>query len=224
MRRVLKSLLVPSGRRERRILFGPAAGLRMELDPASELRYWLGAHEAELAKHFRRLVRPGTRCFDVGGALGYHALFLARLSGEPVVVFEPGAEWPERIDRALKRNGLSGTVEQVFIGAEAGGDVTTIDAMADRHFVPDFIKMDIEGAEIDALKGAETTLAARRPDMIVEVHGAGVERQCLEILDRHGYFPHIVNPRTWLKEYRPLDNNRWLVCKGRARSSKPAPT
>lgn len=215
MRRWLKSLLIPSGLRERRILFGPAAGLRLELDPARDLRFWLGVYEAELARHFRRLVRPGSRCFDIGGAEGYHALFLARLSETPVVVFEPGAEWPDKIRHALARNGLNGEIEPLFIGAEAGDGATTIDAMTDRHFIPDFIKMDIEGAEADALAGAEATLAARMPHLIIEVHGHDVERQCIAILERHGYRPHIVNPRRWLKEHRPIENNRWLVCEGR---------
>ena len=111
MRRWLKSHLMPSGTRERRILLGPAAGLRMDLDPARELRFWLGVYEAELAKHFRRMVRPSMRCFDIGGAEGYHALFLARLSEMPVVVFEPGEEWTEKICSTLARNGLRGEVE-----------------------------------------------------------------------------------------------------------------
>ena len=97
MRRWLKSHVMPSGTRERRILLGPAAGLRMDLDPARELRFWLGVYEAELAKHFRQMVQPSMRCFDIGGAEGYHALLLARLSEMPVVVFEPGEEWTEKI-------------------------------------------------------------------------------------------------------------------------------
>ena len=71
------------------------------------------------------------------------------------------------------------------------------------------------GAEVDALAGAEETLAVRRPHMIVEVHGYEVERRCLDILERYGYEPQIVNPRKWLKEHRPIANNRWLVCAGR---------
>ena len=215
MRRWLKSYVMPSGTRERRILLGPAAGLRMDLDPARELRFWLGVYEAELAKHFRRMVQPSMRCFDIGGAEGYHALFLARLSEMPVVVFEPGEEWTEKICSTRARNGLQGKVEPLFIGAKENGNVTTIDAMAEKHFVPDFIKMDIEGAEVDALAGAEETLAVRRPHMIVEVHGYEVERRCLDILERYGYEPQIVNPRKWLKEHRPIAKNRWLVCAGR---------
>jgi len=215
MRALAKKILMPTGRRERRILLGPAAGLRMELDLASEFRYWLGIYEAELAKYFGRLIQPGSRCFDVGGALGYHALVMARLSQRPVVVFEPGAGWPERIDRALARNDMSGRVEPVFVGGTIGDDVTTIDAMAEKHFVPDFIKMDIEGAEVEALEGAEKTLSTHQPAMIIEVHGVEVERQCLETLDRYDYRLRVINPRTWLKEYRPIENNRWLVCQGR---------
>lgn len=216
MRHWLKSVLLPSGTRERRILFGPAAGLTMQIDPATDIRFWLGIHEAELARHFRRLVYPGARSFDVGGAEGYQALMMARLSGQPVIVFEPGPEWRDIVAGNMERNGFQAVFEQVFVGAAMADGVTTIDAMAEKHFVPDFIKMDIEGAETDALTGAAGVLATRRPHMIIEVHGAEVERRCLDILGGHGYSPRIVNPRWWLKEHRPLANNRWLICEGNA--------
>lgn len=132
----------------------------MDLNPARELRFWLGVYEAELAKHSRRMVQPNMRCFDIGGAEGYHTLFLARLSEMPVVVFEPGEELTEKICGTLARNDLRGEVEPLFIGAQANGNVTTIDAMTEKHFVPDFIKMDIEGAEVDALAGTQTLHSA----------------------------------------------------------------
>ena len=215
MRDFMKRHLLPSAVRPRRILFGPAAGAVMEIDPASEFRMWLGLIEAELSRHFRRLVYRGARCFDIGGAAGYHAVMLAKLSGERVAVFEPGAGWPEKIERELARNGLEGVVAPVLIGSSVSDGCTTIDQAARTIFTPDFVKMDIEGAEAEALKGASAVLSSRKPHLIVEVHGAEVERQCLELLGGHGYSPTIVNPRGFLKEYRPIENNRWLVCEGR---------
>ena len=219
MRRWIKHTLMPTDIRRRRILFGPAAGLTMRIDPVTDLRFWAGIHKAELARHFRRLVTPGACGFDIGGAEGYQALMMARLSGQPVVVFEPGAEWRNIVAENMERNGFQAIFEQVFVGATPDDEVATIDAMAEKHFTPDFIKMDIESAEADALAGAAVVLASRKPHMIIEVHGTEVERTCPEILAGHGYRPQIVNPRWWLKEHRPLENNRWLICEGRAPTS-----
>ncbi|MGH9480159.1 MAG: FkbM family methyltransferase [Terriglobales bacterium] len=38
---------------------------------------------------------------------------------------------------------------------------------------PDFIKIDVEGMELDVLCGAEQTLARSRPQILVEIHGCG---------------------------------------------------
>jgi hypothetical protein len=218
MRDLMKKFLLPSTTRPRRILSGPAAGLMLEIDPKREFRLWLGLYEAELSRHFHRLIYPGARCFDIGGAEGYHSIMLARLSGEPVAVFEIGTEWIDKIERELSRNGLRGDVIPEFVGDRVGDGFTTIDAAAERFFVPDFIKMDIEGSEADALAGACNVLCKRMPNMIIEVHGLDIENRCLEILASHGYRPEIVSPRSFLAEHRPIPHNRWLICEG-----KPSP-
>src|SRR5260370_813462 len=54
-------------------------------------------------------------------------------------------------------------------GAPVSG--TTIDAFcASSCVVPDLIKIDIEGFEIHALRGARQTLAGQRPIVLVEMH------------------------------------------------------
>ncbi len=215
MRALLKHLLLPSGTKRRRIRFGPAAGLSIEVDPQQDVRLWLGLLEAELHPHFHRLAYPGARCFDIGAAEGYHAIMLAKLSGQPVLAFEPANVWVEKTRDELASNGLSGEVMQVLVGAQVADGMISIDQAAQDRFVPDFIKMDIEGAEVDALTGAEHVLANRKPHLIIETHGAALEQQCIAILKRHGYAPTVVHPRTWLAEYRPMAHNRWLVCEGR---------
>jgi len=55
---------------------------------------------------------------------------------------------------------------------------------------PQFIKMDIEGAEFDALSGARECLARHRPVLYVSMHEnhlPGVERKCLDLLAQLDY-------------------------------------
>ena len=50
--------------------------------------------------------------------------------------------------------------------------------------------MDVEGAEFEALVGAERLLNTRHPPMYLEthnLHNPGVDRQCLDFLGRAGY-------------------------------------
>jgi FkbM family methyltransferase len=53
--------------------------------------------------------------------------------------------------------------------------------------LPDVVKVDVEGAEAMALHGANHLLSTRKPRLAVELHGAEVARQALQILWSHGY-------------------------------------
>jgi FkbM family methyltransferase len=48
---------------------------------------------------------------------------------------------------------------------------TTVDSICEElDFIPDFIKIDVEGAEIDVLHGIESILKMQKPIMFIEVH------------------------------------------------------
>lgn len=91
----------------------------------------------------------------------------------------------------------------------------TLDAVAAQTFTPDFIKMDIEWAELDALQGAQRILSTRKPGLIVETHSKELEAGCIDLLRGHGYEPKIVDQRRWFPDARTIPHNRWLVCEGR---------
>jgi hypothetical protein len=65
--------------------------------------------------------------------------------------------------------------------------VTTVDGACARFGKPDFIKMDIEGAEARALKGASHTLRNLRPAWLIELHGSECEREVKALLQEAGY-------------------------------------
>jgi hypothetical protein len=94
----------------------------------------------------------------------------------------------------------------------------SLDVAAKRFFVPDFIKIDIEGAEASALRAAGEIMSQRNPNMIIEVHGSEIEQQCLSILKEYGYRPKIVDRQRVVAESRSVEHNRWLICEGRDRS------
>ena len=107
-------------------------------------------------------------------------------------------------------------IRQVYLSFETNTAVgaDTLDRIVrdDQLAPPDFIKMDVEGSEADVLRGAAETLTAR-PHLIIETHGAAVERECVELLTPHGYRPRVVTQRRHLREHRAADN-RWLVAEG----------
>lgn len=80
----------------------------------------------------------------------------------------------------------------VGIGVESGQDITvdviTLDEfMASGNLSPDFIKIDIEGAESLALVGFENSFDNIRPVLFIELHTPEQDRKVGEFLLRHGY-------------------------------------
>ena len=52
---------------------------------------------------------------------------------------------------------------------------------------PDAIKCDVEGAEVEALRGAERMLQAKHPWVVCEMHSPANDRAAREILSRFDY-------------------------------------
>jgi hypothetical protein len=103
-------------------------------------------------------------------------------------------------------------IEPVAAIVGNGLDQLGLDAWAfSGGFVPDFIKIDIEGGEVDALHSAERILRERHPSLLVEVHSEELERQAGAMLVGLGYRPLVVSQRRFLPDRRPTEHNRWLV-------------
>lgn len=68
-------------------------------------------------------------------------------------------------------------------------EIRTIDGLVESEEVPPpgLVKIDIEGAEMDALRGAERVIVKSRPIMLIEVHSYQLLVQCGEWLRERRY-------------------------------------
>lgn len=222
-RQRLKSVILPSGLRVRTLPLGIARGIRMQIDFAHQTKMYLGLYEVELNRHLRRACRPHYNCFDVGGQFGYDALVMAKLTGGRVISFECDPEACAQMQASLLANPQHGPrveIRQTFVSAAADSSRghSTLDdaAFSSEGFVPDFMKIDIEGCEYDALKGARRILETRWPSLIVETHTWRLEEECAWYLRGFGYKLVVVENRRWLRDYRPAERNSWLIAEGAA--------
>jgi hypothetical protein len=196
----------------------------MEIDFDRDSRYWLGIYERELAGHIRAFCTPGGACFDLGSASGFYALIFAGRGARRVLAVEADRASCERLRRNLAANPELAPAIEVSssrIGGEtdAAAGTVTIDELAysPGGFVPDLVKMDVEGNEVAALRGAQRVLSERRPHVIIETHSEDLDAGCRWLLEDHGYAVESVEPRPWMPEVRTLDFNRWCVARGKPR-------
>jgi len=212
LKQSIKATLLPPGEVSRVIPLGPARGIRAAIDFRFDTAFYFGFYESELHPYVRKLVGPGRRVFDVGGHRGWEAMVFAKQSRTPVLTFEVNHENREYMQRSFALNDYEIEIDPRYVGDKDDNDSVTIDTAADEYFTPEFIKMDIEGAEAHALRGAERTMAKHKPAWIVEVHGLEIENECLEILRDFHYETTIVDHRQRiLKEARGTIHNRWIV-------------
>ena len=54
-------------------------------------------------------------------------------------------------------------------------------------FAPDVLKIDVEGAETEVLRGGADFLREWKPAILLSVHGPERRRECLELLRDFGY-------------------------------------
>jgi len=161
---------------------------------------------------YRALVPQGALCFDVGANIGEKSEAML-LAGARVVAFEPHplvlgelgarcAPWPGwQVVRAAvgsrsaiatlhtrAAHGQSSLVEDWEGQATGRVDVpvVTLDAAIERFGLPHYCKIDVEGWELEVLRGLSHPL----PLVSFEFHlgGRGVTdtRACLAVLDRQG--------------------------------------
>ncbi len=127
---------------------------------------------------------------EIAARLREHVIrndFRAIFVEEKAVWSEPGTVFFARTDPATSPDrGLGHVVET---GAE---DTIQVNAVSLDEYVqtvpaPDFVKCDVEGAEVEVFRGAESLLTEKRPGILCEMHGDANRRLLLEAFARFGY-------------------------------------
>jgi predicted RNA methylase len=205
----------------RRLPLGLGRGLTMEIDFDRDARYWLGVYEIELSRHVQALCALHSSCFDLGSASGFYALVFAHCGAARVVAVEADSETCARLRRNVAANpGLAERIEvresRIARTSSPTDGSVSIDELAygPGGFVPDLVKLDVEGKEVAAIRGAERLLAERKPHVIVETHSEDLDASCRQLLEDQGYSVQAVEPRRWLPEVRTAGFNRWCVARG----------
>lgn len=202
-----------------RIKAGPLKG--MKWIAVAGTNFFLGRYEEFKTEGLLKCVQPGDIVYDVGGHVGYYSVLSSVLAGPTghVFVFEPrplniafikhhvqinGIENVTLLEAAVSdKTGEAGFEDKTGSGTghlsvDGGLKVQTlvIDEFVngESHPYPDFLKMDIEGGEIDALNGARKTIEKSRPNLLIATHGDTAHSFVLDYLEQYDYTYEVLNP------------------------------
>jgi FkbM family methyltransferase len=162
---------------------------------------------------WRRVLRPGHLFVDVGANVGSYAIWAAE-SGANVIALEPAEDTFALLMENVALNGYSINTIQAAAGAACGiasftsgldsvnrldprgsvqARVVTVDSLIGDRAVAG-MKVDVEGFEIDVLRGCERALSEHRIGLIqlewntASLAAVGTDRLSVaDQLARHGY-------------------------------------
>ena len=183
------------------------------LNPVIEREQMRGLFfEAEELNFLAERLPAGLRIVDVGANTGNHTLFFATImQAKSVIPIEPLPRAAAAVRSVVAANSLA-NVDLSRLGTAVGAapgklaPVMSVTAgLGATHFqaapsgtIPldtldrldlgpvDFMKIDVEGMEMDVLKGAAGLIAAQQPLLYIEVIDAGTA-EFMAWVDRNGY-------------------------------------
>lgn len=147
----------------------------LEQDKRSPHRY--------LTEHFQ--IEKGDVGIDVGAAEGIFALQVIG-NVEHIYLIEADADWCEALKVTFRDDSDKVTIIQGYVSdTDQGSNLSLDKTFANKKI--NFIKMDIEGAEVEALRGAERLIEKCRPKLAVcTYHNAEDEKKIRAELEATG--------------------------------------
>ena len=209
-----------------RVLRGPARGAKWIVGSATH-GCWLGTYEIDKQLELARSLRPGEVFYDIGANVGFYTVLASRLVGPRgfIYAFEPLPTNVGYLTRHVELNRLSNVrLFSVALSDKKGhatfdpgphrsmgklaadGSLTveteTVDALvaSEKLRPPSCMKIDVEGAEVDVLRGALKTLESAKPMVLVATHSPEIHRCVIDMLREHGYRTTALDPRVDLHQ------------------------
>lgn len=219
--RSFKNLLIEPGSKPTKIKFGLAKGISMEIDPTCNTQRLYGLYEREISRAVRQYALKAKTIVDVGAHDGYYTTSFSVLNPQAkIFACEPEAEFKQKCLRNLNLNQLSFNDRinwiNKLIGFENQENFVSLDTLLQESQEPIFIKMDIDGGELEALQSGTTVLKNKTCLLVVETHSQELEKGCISYLSALGYKCQII-PNAWWRffvpELRPIEHNRWFLAK-----------
>lgn len=194
--------------------------LVFDLKFCAQPRLGLWADESKSA--IRRATQTANWVVDVGAGKGELCLLAAKLiSVRRIIAVEPDQEMVRRLQANIERDNnlyndvLSGRIEIVekTIGTKNCDKYIRLDQLSVDNSLRGFIKIEVDGSELEALQSGEQILAYANVDVIVKLHSPELEMNCVSLLENIGYKCRTIETAWWrslIRDRQRRRHTRWL--------------
>ncbi|MGR3810618.1 FkbM family methyltransferase [Jiulongibacter sp. NS-SX5] len=197
---------------------GPLKGKKWILTSGS--KFIKGTFENYKAQAFLQHFKQDYVFFDIGAHFGYFSL-MANSRSKNIFSFEPrpaNRRFFERHMALNKAEGVqlfpyaigdkSGTVRFNTQTGSATGHVSSdgnleVEMISIDEWVklnklpkPDFIKIDVEGGELEVIKGCTDTIMGYKPKLLIATHGEDLHQSVLNFLVKSEYQYEVLEPES----------------------------
>jgi hypothetical protein len=213
----VKNRLLSDERRGRRVPVGLYRNIILDLDLKSQSQVYFGLWEKETHNVIRRAATRADWFIDVGAGRGELCLyFLTHRPCAQIVAIEPNGSEIRALEINLKLNHFSSKHVRIFqklASSSSGAEYMRLDEVDVDRGRPGFVKIDVDGAELDVLESGSNLLTGGKIDILIETHSAFLEERCIAWLTSHHFVLRIIKNAWWrfaVPETRPIAHNRWV--------------
>ncbi|MHA1231168.1 MAG: FkbM family methyltransferase [Candidatus Helarchaeota archaeon] len=204
----------------------PSIKLKVYID--TELSLLFGFYEFKIIKLFKEYIKKNNIIFDIGAYIGTYSLLALSEKNVYVHAFEPCLESVKRIFENVYLNKVSTRIKinqmavadyngEIFLFLNKSARCNTIlnqakskekclvkcicldDYCKKNKIIPNFIKIDIEGAASKLLKGALSLIKKEKIIWLIEIHNMSEKNAVLNLFSKEAY------------KIKKVDNRHWLI-------------
>lgn len=174
------------------------------------LSHYFGTYELEIKDYIISKSNNAKIIFNIGAAYGYYASYFSKKTNR-IILFEPDNSSCKKLIELSKLIKFDFKIENKFVSDFDDNKTISLNNAFVKYGIPDFIKVDIEGGEINLLNKSYDTIKEKNINLIIELHSEEIELSIVHNLHKSNIEFKIIDSFAKTKIDRKVNYMKWLI-------------